>query len=55
MILDESTSEKYNGRKLKKGITMTDPEGYLSVSIPTVIYSPFPTHLLFFSQVYHDL
>ena len=55
MILDASTSEKYNERKLKKGITKTDLESYLSLSIPTPIHAPFSTHLLFFSQVYHDL
>ena len=54
MILDASTSEKYD-RKLKKGITKTDLECYLSLSIPTPIHAPFSTHLLFFSQVYHDL
>jgi len=55
MILDASTSEKYNDRKLKKGITKTNLESYLSLSIPTPIHAPFSTHLLFFSQVYHDL
>ena len=54
MILDASTNEKYN-RKLKKGITKADLESYLSLSVPTLIHAPFPTHLLFFSQVYHDL
>lgn len=55
MILDASTSEKYNDRKLKKGITEADLESCLSLSVPTLIHTPFPTHWLFFSQVYHDL
>lgn len=42
MIFDASRSGKYNDRKLKKGITKTDLERFLSLSIPT------PIHALFF-------
>lgn len=55
MIFGTSTSGKYNDIILKEGITKTDQECYLALSIPTPIHAFFSTHLLFFSQVYHDL
>lgn len=55
MIFNAGTSGKYNDRKLKKGITKANLECYLCLSIPTPIHALFSAHLLFFSQVYHDL
>lgn len=43
MIVGTSRSGKYNDIKLKKGITKTDQECYLSLSIPTPIHALFPS------------